>query len=133
MVILKYMYWLNWLSIVQRMAYLLQFQALRTVSGKREKMRRENHCYLDEICNTVLIRGNLTGNAWQKVFCCIFTYVPISVLYPFCIRSYSFHIRSISVPYHFSIHSVLFCSYSVRFPLVSETRFPRTHLKKKKK
>ena len=51
--------------------------------------------------NTVPIRRNLTGNAWQNVFCCRSTGVPIPVLYP--------------IPYISSM-SVLSCS--VLIPLL---------------
>ena len=40
-----------------------------------------------KVGSTVLIRRNLTGNAWQNAFCCCSTRVPTPVLYPFCARS----------------------------------------------
>ena len=62
--------------------------------------------------NTVPTRRNLTGNAWQNVFCSHSTRVLVPVLYPF-------GICSVPVPYPFSIRSILFCSCSVSVPSVS--------------
>ena len=56
----------------------------------------------NDLPDTVPIRRNLTGNAWQNGFCFRSARVPVPVLYPFRSHSvsvlYPFRSRSLSVP-----------------------------------
>ena len=110
-------------------ANIFWVMGMRLLSWECQVFRRERSTYpkiSEDIRITVPIRRNLTGNAWQNAFCCRSTRVPVPVLYPF-------RTCSISVPYPFSIHSVLFpfcqCSIGKRsWNLFRKTRFPGTRL-----
>ena len=108
---------ISFLALMHRLPHLIQKDRASDLSWMVDKLDHNN---------TVPIRRNLTGNTWQKVFCCRSTRIPLPFLYPFSIRS-------VPVPYPFSIRSVLFsfcqCSICKRsWNSFRGTRFLRTRL-----